>query len=125
MSGTGDYERLAQLEEEQLWEEIGEAALTGEEASIYRMAVGLSVRQTRNERARAAASAWFARNRDTLHAAICGNAELRKLFSSDPGAVVEIARTIGDVLTSAHVLVPIPTLAMLVTRKGLDWICEE
>ena len=125
MSAAGDYERLAQLDETMLWEEIGEAALAGEEASIYRMAIGLGARQTRSERARTAASAWFARNRDTLHTAICGNAELRKLVSSDPGAVVEIARTIADVLTSVHLLVPIPTLAMLVTRKGLDWICEE
>jgi len=125
MSARDEYEDLAQLDETRLWEEIGEAALAGKDASIYRMAVGLAARQSRGERASAAASAWFARNRDALHDAICGNAELRKLFSNDPGSVVEIARTVGDALTSAHLLVPIPTLAMLVTRKGLDWICEK
>lgn len=125
MSAADDYERLAKLDEANLWEVIGEAALAGEEASIYQMAVGLGSRQTRSERASAAASAWLARNREKLHAALCDNAELRKLFSSSPGTIVELARTIGDILTSVHLLVPVPTLAMLVARKGLEWICEE
>jgi hypothetical protein len=123
---ANEYEAMVDTSEARLWEMIGDAVLEGPDAARYRAAAaGLGARQTRGERARAAADAWFLRNRDTLHDAICGNAAVRKAFSSDPGATIEIARAVGDAIASLHLFVPVPTIAMLVARKGLDWICGE
>jgi hypothetical protein len=121
---TKEYEALAETSEVHLLEMIGEAVLEGPDGGEYAAAgAGLGARQPRRERLRAAADAWLTRNRDTLHDAVCGNVAVRKLFSADPGASVEIARAVGDAVASLHLFVPVPTIAMLVTRKGLDWIC--
>jgi hypothetical protein len=126
MATAAEYTALADVSEARLLESIGEAALEGSEGESFRQAIeSLSGRQTRGERARAAADAWLARSRETLHHAICGNEKIRKAFSSDPGATVEIAKTIGDVISTLHLVVPVPTLAMLVARKGLNWICPD
>ena len=126
MALRAEYDTLADASEARLWESIGEAALDSAEGESYRQAIeGLGGRQTRGERARTAAEVWFARSRGLLHDAICGNETVRKAFSSDPGATVEIARTIGDVISTLHLVIPVPTLAMLIARKGLDWICPD
>lgn len=123
---ASEYEALVGTSEAQLWEQIGESAMQGPDAALYSAAaLGLQARQTRGERARAAADAWLSRHRDDLHRAVCGNAAVRKAFSSDPGATIEIARAIGDAIASLQLLIPVPTLAMLITRKGLDWMCGE
>lgn len=98
-----EYRSLADLSEDRLFALIGEAAMEGPEGEHYRaVAEGLAGRQTRGERARAVANAWFNRNQQVLHDAICGNESLRRTFSSDPGATVELAKAVGDVLSSAQ-----------------------
>jgi len=126
LATTDEYDALTDVSEARLWERIGEAALDRSEGESYRQAIeGLGGRQTRGERARTAAEAWFTRSRESLQDAICGNETVRKAFSSDPGATVEIARTIGDIISTLHLVIPVPTLAMLIARRGLDWICPD
>lgn len=121
-----DFDTLAGVSEEGLWERLGEDVLDSPVGRDFEEAAGvLSGRFTRGERARAVAGAWLDRNRQAVRGAICGNDRVRSVVSSDPGAFVEIAKVVGDALIALHLPIPIITLSALIARKGLDWICTD
>lgn len=128
MSSTVNDElrALGNASEDDLWRQLGEAVLAGPDGERYEyQAAGLGGRQTRSERAVAAAHAWLGEHRVQLRQRVCGNESLRRTFSADPGASVEIGKAVADALLGLAGIVPIATISALIARKGVDWLCEE
>jgi hypothetical protein len=117
---------LESASEDDLWRHLGEAVLAGPEGERYehRLA-GLGARQTRSERAVAAAHAWLDEHRAELRQRVCGNEAIRRTFSSDPGATVEIGKAVADAILGLAGVVPIVTISALIARRGVDWLCQE
>jgi hypothetical protein len=124
MTTQFDFEALSQDSEQTLLEAIGAAVAQGPEARAYSaVADGLGARLSRAQRMRALGDKWVANNRDLLHRGVCENDVVRKTLSSDPGVTIEGFKLLVDTFAALHVYVPAGSLAVLVMRKGLDWIC--
>ncbi len=124
MTDQNAFEQLSNADEAELLEMIGDAVAQGPESRAYSAVFeGLSVRVPRNERMRALADRWLENNRALLRKAVCENKAVRKALSSDPGVSIEGFKLMVDAFTALHIYVPAGSLAVLVMRKGIDWIC--
>jgi hypothetical protein len=106
-----ELEAAAALSDEELWVRLG------------REVVQFAGPADDDRRARVA-KAWFETHLEDLRAAICGHSRIEAVRSKEGASSLDTLAAVADLVATLKFGISAATVAVLVTRYGLDRLCS-